>query len=155
MAGRGMVTVGPIQKATPRGNLGALDDSPTDLVRSSRYPLDLILNSHKFARAIGGAGEPALGGCQAPMRLECLRPLLRESQSVIILLARGVDDLGILGQWHAGLDSSSLLFLLPLLATVRRPTIEVAAQCNSLVAELALHINREAVNTGPCERLAR
>ena len=83
------------------------------------------------------AGVPVIGGFQTPMEKEWLRLLLRGSQPVVVCPARGIDNMRVPRDWRAALDEDRLLVLSPFPATVRRPTAELAAQRNDLVAELA------------------
>ena len=84
------------------------------------------------------AGVPVVGDFQTPMERECLR--LRGSQPVVVCPARGIDNIRILRDWRAALGDGRLLVLSLLPATVRRPTAELAAQRNDLVAELAQQV---------------
>ena len=66
-----------------------------------------------------------------------LRLLLRGSQPVLVCLARGIDNIRIPRDWRPTLDDGRVLVLSPFPATARRPTAELAAQRNDLVADLA------------------
>ena len=120
-----------------RGNLRLLDEPLTALFCSNRCPGDLILKTYDLARAMRDAGVPVIGGFQTPMERECLRLLLRGEQPVVVCPARGVESMRVSRDWRSALDDDRLLVLSPFPTTVRRPTAQLAAQRNDLVAELA------------------
>ena len=122
------------------GNLCLLDEPLTALFCSNRCPGDLILKTYDLARAIRDAGVPVIGGFQTPMERECLRLLLRGNQPVVVCPARGIDNMRIPRDWRPALDDGRLLVLSPFQPTVRRPTAELAAQRNDLVADLAQQV---------------
>ena len=123
-----------------KGNLSLLDETLTALFCSNRCPGNLILKTYDLARAMRDAGVPVIGGFQTPMERECLRLLLRGSQPVVVCPARGIDNMRIPREWRPALDDGRLLVLSPFPATARRPTAELAAQRNDLVADLAQRV---------------
>ena len=135
-----MVSVGLDQKIKSKGNLSLLDEPLTALFCSNRCPGDLILKTYDLARAIRDAGVSVIGGFQTPMERECLRLLLRGEQPVVVCPARGIDNMRIPRDWRLALDDGRLLVLSPFPATVRRPTAELAAQRNDMVAHLAQRV---------------
>ena len=122
------------------GNLRLLDEPLTALFCSNRCPGDLILKTYDIAKAMRDAGVPVIGGFQTPMERECLRLLLRGEQPVVVCPARGIDNMRIPRDWRPGLDDGRLLVLSPFPDTVRRPTAELAAERNDLVADLAAQV---------------
>ena len=74
------------------------------------------------------------------MERECLRLLLRGAQPVVVCPARSIDNMRIPRNWRPALDGGRLLVLSPFPATARRPTVELAAQRNDLVADLAQRV---------------
>lgn len=122
------------------GNLRLLEEPLTALFCSNRCPGDLILKTYDLARAIRDAGIPVIGGFQTAMERECLRLLLRGTQPVVVCPAGGIDNMRIPREWRPAIDDGRLLVLSPFPATVRRPTAEVAAQRNELVASLASRV---------------
>ena len=135
-----MANVELLPKVKSKGNLSLLDEPLTALFCSNRCPGDLILKTYDLARALRDAGVPVIGGFQTPMERECLRLLLRGSQPVVVCPARGIDNMRIPREWRPALDEDRLLVLSPFPATVRRPTAELAAQRNNLVADLAQRV---------------
>ena len=122
------------------GNLRLLDEPLTALFCSNRCPGDLILKTYDLARAMRDAGVPVIGGFQTPMERECLRLLLRGKQPVVVCPARGIDKMRLPGNWRPALDDGRLLVLSHFPATARRPTAELAAKRNNLVANLAQRV---------------
>ena len=123
-----------------RGNLRLLDEPLTALFCSNRCPGDLILKTYDFARAMREAGVPVIGGFQTPMERECLRLLLRGEQPVVVCPARGIDNMRVPRNWRTALDDGRLLVLSPFPSTYRRPTAELAARRNNLVASQATRV---------------
>ena len=123
-----------------RGNLRLLDEPLTALFCSNRCPGDLILKTYDLARAMRDAGVPVIGGFQTRMEKECLRLLLRGAQPVVVCPARGIENMRVPRDWRPALDDGRLLVLSPFPATVRRPTADLAAQRNDLVASLASRV---------------
>ena len=122
------------------GNRGLLDKPLTALFCSNRCPGDLILKTYDLARAMRDAGIPVIGGFQTPMERECLRLLLRGRQPVVVCPARGIDNMRTPREWRPALDEGHLLVLSPFPTAARRPTAELAAQRNELVASLASRV---------------
>jgi len=123
-----------------RGNLQLIEEPLTALFCSQRCPGDLILKTYDLARAMRDAGVPVIGGFQTPMERECLRLLLRGAQPVVVCPARGIENMRVPRDWRPALDDGRLLVLSPFPATVRRPTADLAAQRNDLVASLASRV---------------
>ena len=123
-----------------RGNPRLLDEPLTALFCSNRCPGDLILKTYDLARSMRDAGAAVIGGFQTPMEKECLRLLLRGNQPVVICPARSIDNMRIPRDWQPALDDGRLLVLSPFPDTARRPTAELAAQRNNLVASLASRV---------------
>ena len=123
-----------------RGNLRLLEEPLTALFCSQRCPGDLILKTYDLARVMRDAGVPVIGGFQTPMEKECLRLLLRGSQPIVVCPARGIHNMRVPRTWKAALEEGRLLILSPFPSTRRRPTAELAAQRNDLVANLAAQV---------------
>ena len=136
----GRATVALPPETAHLGNLRLLDEPLTALFCSNRCPGDLILKTYDIARAMRDAGVPVIGGFQTPMEKECLRLLLRGEQPVVVCPARGINNMRIPRDWRPALDDGRLLVLSPFPATVRRPTADLAAQRNELVASLASRV---------------
>lgn len=135
-----MMNLELLPEVKSKGSLSLLDEPLTALFCSNRCPGDLILKTYDIARAMRDAGIPVIGGFQTQMERECLRLLLRGEQPVVVCPARGIDNMRVPGHWRPALDDGRLLVLSPFPATARRPTAELAAQRNDLVADLAQRV---------------
>ncbi|MCY4585215.1 MAG: hypothetical protein OXB98_04165 [Bryobacterales bacterium] len=134
-------TAVPLPPATAhRGNLRLLEEPLTALFCSVRCPGGPILKTYDLARALRDAGAPVIGGFQTPMEKECLRLLLRGTQPVVVCPARGIGNMRIPLDWRAPLEECRFLVLSPFPSTRRRPTVQLAARSNDLVADLARRI---------------
>ena len=139
-----------------RGNPDLLSEPLTALFCSSRCPGDLILQSYDLAKALREAGVPVIGGFQTPLEKECLRLLLRGTQPIVICPARGIENMRVPRGWRLALDDGRLLLLSPFPSTHHRPTAELSAQRNDLVASLATRVFiAHAAPGGKTETFAR
>jgi len=136
----GRTATAPPPDTAHRGNLRLLEEPLTAFFCSQRCPGDLILKTYDLARAMRDAGVPVIGGFQTRMEKECLRLLLRGAQPVVVCPARGIENMRVPRDWRPALDDGRLLVLSPFPATVRRPTADLAAQRNDLVAALASRV---------------
>ena len=136
----GRTATAPPRDTAHRGNLRLLEEPLTALFCSERCPGDLILKTYDLARAMRDAGIPVIGGFQTRMEKECLRLLLRGAQPVVVCPARGIKNMRVPRAWRPALNDGRLLVLSPFPATVRRPTANLAAQRNYLVASLASRV---------------
>ncbi len=138
------------------GDPEALDAQHTALFCSNRCPGDLILKTYDLARAMRDAGVPVIGGFQTPMEKECLRLLLRGGQPVVVCPARSVEKMRIPRDWRDPLNAGRMLVLSPFPESRRRPTTELAARRNEMVAALASRVFiTHAAPSGRTEALAR
>ena len=151
-----MVNLELLPEVKSKGNLSLLDEPLTALFCSNRCPGDLILKTYDLAKAMREAGVPVIGGFQTPMERECLRLLLRGEQPVVVCPARSIDNMRIPRDWGPALDDGRLLVLSSFPASARRPTAELAAQRNELVADLAAQVFiAHAAPSGKTEAFAR
>ena len=143
-------------KTTSKGNVRLLEEPLTALFCSNRCPGDLILKTYDLAKAMREAGVPVIGGFQTPMEKECLRLLIRGNQPVVVCPARSIEKMRIPRDWRPALDEGRLLVMSPFPSTRRRPTVELAAQRNDLVAGLAHRVFiAHAAPGGKTEAFAR
>ena len=138
------------------GNRCLLQDPLTALFCSVRCPGDLILKTYDLARAMRDASVPVIGGFQTSMEKECLRLLLRGKQAVVVCPARGIEKMRIPASWRLAIAGGRMLVLSPFPPSRRRPTAEMAARRNELVADLAGRVFiAHAAPGGRTEDLAR
>ncbi len=128
------------QTTAHRGDMRLLEEPLTAFFCSQKCPGDLILKTYDLARAMCDAGVPVIGGFQTPMEKECLRLLLRGSQPVVVCPARGIDRMRIPSDWRGPMKEGRMLLLSPFPSSQRRPTVELAAQRNDFVANLAVQV---------------
>ena len=138
MNGRSAAALPP--ETAHRGNLRLLEEPLTAFFCSQKCPGDLILKTYDLARAMRDAGVPVIGGFQTPMEKECLRLLLRGSQPAVVCPARGIDRMRIPSDWRGPMKEGRMLVLSPFPSSQRRPTVELAAQRNDFVANLAVQV---------------
>ena len=62
------------------------------------------------------------------------------SRPIVVCPARSIENMRIPRDWRPALDDGRLLVLSPFPAAARRPTAELAAQRNDLVADLAQRV---------------
>ena len=130
-----------LREAFPRiwviGNLEILARWLLGFFCSIRCPGQVILETYDLARALRDAGVSVIGGFHSPMEKECLDLLLRGQQPVVVCPARGIERMRLPVTWRTALYEDRLLVLSPFEGKHRRPTADLAAQRNRLVAGLA------------------
>ena len=128
------------QTAAYWGNPRLPEKPLTALSCYNRCPSDRIRKTYDLARAMRDAGTPVIGGFQTPMEKECLRLLLWVSQPVVVCPARVIDRMRIPSDWRVPMKEGRMLVLSPFPSSQRRPTVELAAQRNDFVANLAVQV---------------
>ncbi len=118
------------------GNLGLLALPKTALFCSARCPGDAILRAYDQAARWRDAGRCVISGFHSPVEKECLRILLRGTQSIIICPARSSPQRAP-AEWKKPLANGRLLILSCFTESERRVTAELAARRNELIAALA------------------
>jgi len=118
------------------GNLDLLALPKTALFCSARCPGHAILRAYDQAAKWRDEGCCVISGFHSPVEKECLRILLRGQQPIIICPARALPK-RVPAEWKKPLADGRLLILSCFTATYRRPTKQLAARRNELVAALA------------------
>ena len=137
LAAERLSTDAPVQ-LTLIGNTDLLGQPKTALFCSARCPGNAILAALDQAARWREEGRCVIGGFQAPLEQECLRVLLRGTQSIIICPARGLSAASrVPPEWKAPLAAGRLLLVSGFDASVRRVTQVLAWRRNLLVAALA------------------
>jgi predicted Rossmann fold nucleotide-binding protein DprA/Smf involved in DNA uptake len=121
---------------TTLGNLDLMGLPKTGLFCSARCPGAAILRAYDQAALWRGAGRCIISGFHSPVEQECLRILLRGTPPIILCPARALPQ-RIPAEWQKPLAERRLLILSGFTAVEKRPTIEIAARRNLLVAALA------------------
>ena len=116
------------------GDARILERPSLGLICSVKCPGSVVI---KTFDAIRDAGVVVIGGFHLPMAKECLEFLLRGSQPVIVVLAKGFNRMRLTETWQAALDANRLLILSPFGEEVTRTTKANAQARNEFVADLA------------------
>jgi predicted Rossmann fold nucleotide-binding protein DprA/Smf involved in DNA uptake len=128
----------------------------TALFCSVRCPGHAILRTYDQAVQWRDQGRCVISGFHSPVEQECLRILFRGPQPIIICPARSIENMRISSEWKAAFEAGRLLLLSPFKPEDRRPTKELAARRNELVAALADEVWFAHITLGgQMEQLAR
>ena len=119
------------------GDLGILKGKILGFFCSVKCPGHLILKTHDLAQQLKKANVTVIGGFHSPIERECLRILLRGTQSIIICPARSLSGMRIRGEYEKPIEEGRLLLLSPFKKNQGRNTIETAMERNRFVAALA------------------
>ncbi|MCD6198058.1 MAG: DNA-processing protein DprA, partial [Deltaproteobacteria bacterium] len=125
---------------TAIGDMGLLNTKLIGFFCSVKCPGKLIIQVHDLAHELRQAGTTVISGFHSPVEQECLRILLRGTQSVIICPARSIEKMRIRAEYRKPLDQGRLLFLSPFLDKPHRTTAQSALRRNYFVAALANQI---------------
>jgi predicted Rossmann fold nucleotide-binding protein DprA/Smf involved in DNA uptake len=125
---------------TAIGDMGLLNTKLIGFFCSVKCPGKLIIQVHDLAHELKQAGATVISGFHSPVEQECLRILLRGTQSVIICPARSMEKMRIRAEYRQPLDQGRLLFLSPFLDKPHRITAQSALRRNYFVAALANQI---------------
>ena len=141
---RGYLKVEAPETIWSRGHTALLTDREAHLngdlwalFCSSRCPGQIILKAHELAQQFRESGTPTIGGYHSPVEKECLRVLLRGSQSIILCPARSIEKMRPNPAWKEALAEGRLLILSTFDNKHRRSTAALASQRNAFVAALA------------------
>ena len=141
---KGYLKTGAPETIWARGNIALLTDRAAHLngdlwalFCSSRCPGQIILKAHELAQQFRASGRPTIGGYHSPVEKECLRVLLRGSQSIILCPARSIENMRLNPAWKEALVEGRLLLLSTFDSKHRRTTAALANQRNAFVAALA------------------
>jgi len=104
---------------------------------SRRLPPGLVLPTYDLARALRDARVPLIGGFHAPMEREALPFLLRGTQPVIHVVARGLARMRLSQEQRTAIEEHRLLLLSPFGEGSTRSSASLAHTRNRLVAALA------------------
>lgn len=104
---------------------------------SSRCPGTLIIAAQDVAQQLVQRGTAVIGGFHSPVEREMLRVLLRGTQPIIIVPARGLMPYRVPPEYNAALEGGRLLLLSPFPDAVARSSTRVALQRNLFVSDFA------------------
>ena len=121
------------------GNQKLLTLPTTAFLCSQRCPAAVVLRSYDWAKAQRAAGRCIICGNHSPLEQDVFDILLRGTQPLVLVLARGLQR-----RWSPGIEAAveaqRLLVVSPFAATVRRVTRATAAQRNQVLISLSKQI---------------
>lgn len=106
---------------------------------SNKCPGEIILKTHDLAQKFKNSDIPTIGGFHSPIEKECLRVLLRGSQSIIISPARSIENMRIRQEWKKPLAEDRLL-IVSIFENRSKQNAIMASRRNAFVAALASKI---------------
>lgn len=118
------------------GNLDILNLSKTAFLCSRKVPADVVLKCYDWATKMRDTGRCIISGFHSPLEQDVLHFLLKGTQPVIMVLARGIKM-----KWEPhiqqALDGNRLLIVSPFGDSVKRASEATAALRNDLMIHLA------------------
>jgi predicted Rossmann fold nucleotide-binding protein DprA/Smf involved in DNA uptake len=119
------------------GNLDILKTRLLGFFCSTKCPGSVIVPIYDLARALRDSGISVISGFHALMERECLDLLLRGRQPVVLCPARNIERMRLQTAWRTPIAEGRMLVMSPFGAPHRRPTADLAEQCNRFVSTLA------------------
>jgi len=112
---------------------------------SKRCPGDLILKTYDLAQALRDAEIPVISGFHTPIELDCLKILLRGTQSfaqrclgqIIHCPARSLHKMSFSPEQKQAMVENRLLLISPFSASYPRVTAELAGKRNEMIGAIA------------------
>lgn len=118
------------------GNLRILEQPKIAFLCSRKYPADTVLKSFDWGIEQRNNGKCVISGFHSSIEKEVLYFLLKGSQPVIMVLARGLLS-KIEPKLQQAIDNGRLLVISPFNQDVKRITMETAEMRNKFMIELA------------------
>jgi predicted Rossmann fold nucleotide-binding protein DprA/Smf involved in DNA uptake len=123
---------------------------------SSRCPGSLIIQAQDVAHELVKQNTAVIGGFHSTVERELLRVLLRGTNSIIVVPARGLTPYRIPPDFQSALESGRLLLLTPFSDDVTRSSENLAWKRNLFVSDFAESVLVVHASTGSAtERLVR
>jgi len=119
------------------GSVEILDNPLLGFFCSVKCRGEVILRVYDLARNLRGAGVTVIGGFHSPLEKDCLDPLMRGTQPIVICPARSIKNMRIPSAWKEPLTQGRLLILSPFESKYRRVTATLAEERNRLVMALS------------------
>jgi len=119
------------------GNTDLMGTKKLGLLCSSKCPAKLILQTYDVVASLHRKRGTFLSGFHSPIERECLNILLRGDCPIIVCPARSLDRMTIPLAWKAPIQQGRLLILSAFSNSLRRPTKQLTARRNGIVAALA------------------
>ncbi|TLD40515.1 MAG: putative DNA processing chain A [Candidatus Jettenia ecosi] len=118
------------------GNKQVLENYKISFLCSRKCPADIILKSYDWAIEQREKGNCVISGFHSKIEKDVLHYLIKGTQPVILVLARGLKK-RLDPEFEKALNKNRLLLISPFNRDVKRVTVETANQRNRFMAELA------------------
>ena len=118
------------------GNKQILENHKIAFLCSRKCPADIILKSYDWAIEQREKGVCVISGFHSKIEKDVLHYLLKGSQPIILVLARGLKK-RLEPELREALDKNRLLLITQFSGNTKRVTIETANRRNRFMAELA------------------
>jgi len=131
------VTADSFQSLWIMGEPALLATPLLGILCSRQCPGEVIVKTYDVIRAVRTQKIATVGGFHSPMEKECLDLLLRGTASVVICLARSLEQMRVSRQWLPAIVEKRAILASPFPENSRRTTAEHAQERNQLVSELS------------------
>ncbi len=123
------------------GSMDILNNHKTAFLCSRKCPAEVILQTYEWAIGMRDRGECVISGFHSRIEKDVLKYLLKGSQPLIIVLARGMKK-RVESELAAAVAEQRLLIISPFEEKVKRVTKETSHLRNKYMLELAdaIHI---------------
>jgi predicted Rossmann fold nucleotide-binding protein DprA/Smf involved in DNA uptake len=128
------------------GNFSLLQKPAIALFCSKQCPGDLILTTYDLAQSLREAEIPVISGFHTPIEQDCLKILLRGTQSIIHCPARSLHKMSFSPEQKQAMVEDRLLFISPFSVSYSRVTAELAGKRNEMIGAIA-DVFREPIVT--------
>lgn len=122
---------------TAIGNLDLLPTPKIALFCSIKCPGELILKTYDLAQALRDQNIPVISGFHTPIEQDCLKTLLRGTQSIIHCPARSIHKIRLAPDQKQAIGENRLLLISPFSASYPRVTAELAGKRNEMIGAIA------------------
>ena len=121
------------------GNIDLLKLPKTAFLCSRKVPASVVLKCYDWAIEQREKGNCVISGFHSQMEKDVLHYLLKGSQPIILVLARGLKE-KIEPEFEKPLEQGRLLIISPFEKTVKRITEQTSQTRNQLMTDLAENI---------------
>lgn len=122
------------------GNFGLIKLEKTAFLCSRKVPAFVVLKSYDWAFARRNAGDCVMSGFHSQLEKDVLHYLLKGTQPIILVLARGLKD-RLEPEFKKPLAEGRLLIITPFEKSVKKITAQTAQIRNQMMIDLADSIN--------------
>jgi hypothetical protein len=129
------------------GNMSLLDLPKTAFLCSRNIPASVVLRCYDWAISQREQGNCIMSGFHSPLEQDVLRYLLKGTQPIIVVLARGMKT-QIESEWLVPIETGRLLVITPFDGAVSRVTRQTAHLRNQVMVSLADQIMLGHISAG-------